>query len=69
MFFGPREVLTFIIERLTFHSGDVITLGSPDNPGLVEPGEEMALWYEGIGTLRKTVADSGRLSCRVRDGG
>jgi 2-keto-4-pentenoate hydratase/2-oxohepta-3-ene-1,7-dioic acid hydratase in catechol pathway len=55
MFFGPREVVSYLSERFTFRPGDVISFGSPANPGLLEPGDEVAVTYEGIGTLRNTV--------------
>jgi 2-keto-4-pentenoate hydratase/2-oxohepta-3-ene-1,7-dioic acid hydratase in catechol pathway len=55
MFIGPREVISFLSERFTFRPGDVVSFGSPANPGLLEPGDEVAIEYEGIGTLRNTV--------------
>ncbi|MFB6206039.1 MAG: fumarylacetoacetate hydrolase family protein [Haloglomus sp.] len=57
MLFKPREVIAFLSERFTFQPGDVVAFGSPANPGLVAPGEEVAITYEGIGTLRNTVVD------------
>jgi 2-keto-4-pentenoate hydratase/2-oxohepta-3-ene-1,7-dioic acid hydratase in catechol pathway len=35
--------------------GDVIAFGSPANPGGVEPGDDVEITYEGVGTLRNTV--------------
>ena len=55
MFIQPREVVSFLSERFTFKPGDVISFGSPANPGLLERGDEIEIWYEGIGTLRNTV--------------
>jgi 2-keto-4-pentenoate hydratase/2-oxohepta-3-ene-1,7-dioic acid hydratase in catechol pathway len=55
MLFDPFEVLAFLSERYTFRPGDVVAFGSPANPGLVEPGEEVDIWYEGIGRLQNTV--------------
>ncbi|WP_435194988.1 fumarylacetoacetate hydrolase family protein [Natronomonas sp. EA1] len=55
MFIKPREVIAFLSERFTFHPGDVISFGSPANPGLLERGDEIAIEYEGIGVLRNTV--------------
>ena len=57
MLFAPNEVVSFLSERFTFAPGDVIAFGSPANPGLIEPGDEIAITYEGIGTLRNTVAE------------
>jgi 2-keto-4-pentenoate hydratase/2-oxohepta-3-ene-1,7-dioic acid hydratase in catechol pathway len=55
MFIGPREIVSFLSERFTFTPGDVISFGSPANPGLLERGDEIEIHYEGIGTLRNTV--------------
>jgi 2-keto-4-pentenoate hydratase/2-oxohepta-3-ene-1,7-dioic acid hydratase in catechol pathway len=55
MLFDPFEVLAFLSERYTFRPDDVVAFGSPANPGLVEPGEEVDIRYEGIGRLRNTV--------------
>ena len=55
MLFGAHEIVSYLSERFTFRPDDVIAFGSPDNPGLVEPGDEVAITYEGVGTLRNTV--------------
>jgi 2-keto-4-pentenoate hydratase/2-oxohepta-3-ene-1,7-dioic acid hydratase in catechol pathway len=55
MFITPREVVSFLSERVTFEPGDVVSFGSPANPGLLEPGDEIEIRYDGIGTLRNTV--------------
>jgi 2-keto-4-pentenoate hydratase/2-oxohepta-3-ene-1,7-dioic acid hydratase in catechol pathway len=60
---GPGEAIAAISERVTLHPGDVVALGSPANPGTVGPGDTIEIWYEGIGTLRNTVAPP-----RGRDG-
>ncbi|MFB6172100.1 MAG: fumarylacetoacetate hydrolase family protein [Haloarculaceae archaeon] len=59
MFIGPREVVSFLSQRFTFRPGDVISFGSPANPGLLEPGDDVRIWYEGIGVLANTVVDPG----------
>ncbi len=51
MLFTPAEIIAFLSERVTLQPGDVIAFGSPANPGEVEPGETVEIWYEGIGTL------------------
>ena len=58
MFNKPRETVAFLSERYTFRPGDVISFGSPANPGLVEPGDEVEIRYEGIGTLRNTIGET-----------
>jgi 2-keto-4-pentenoate hydratase/2-oxohepta-3-ene-1,7-dioic acid hydratase in catechol pathway len=55
MLFDPFEVIRFLSARYTFRPGDVVSFGSPANPGLLEPGNEIEIRYEGIGTLRNTV--------------
>lgn len=55
MFFSPHEVVAFLSERFTLAPGDVISFGSPANPGLVDPGDEVAITYEGVGTLRNRI--------------
>jgi 2-keto-4-pentenoate hydratase/2-oxohepta-3-ene-1,7-dioic acid hydratase in catechol pathway len=57
MFIKPREVVSFLSERFTLKPGDVISFGSPANPGLLERGDEIEIRYEGIGTLRNTVRE------------
>lgn len=55
MIFDPRAVVSFLSERCTLLANDVIAFGSPANPGGIEPGDEIEITYEGIGTLRNTV--------------
>jgi len=57
MLFGPREVVSFLSERFTLRPGDVISFGSPANPGLVEPGETVEITYEGVGKLENTIVE------------
>jgi 2-keto-4-pentenoate hydratase/2-oxohepta-3-ene-1,7-dioic acid hydratase in catechol pathway len=55
MLFDPYEIVSYLSERFTLRPGDVIAFGSPANPGLVEPGDEIEITYEGVGTLRNEV--------------
>ena len=59
MIFDPYDVIAFLSERYTFRPGDVISFGSPANPGVLEPGDDIEITYEGIGTLRNTVVEPG----------
>lgn len=53
---SPATAVAALSERVTLRPGDVVAMGSPANPGTVDPGDEIAVWYEGVGTLRNTVA-------------
>jgi len=55
MIFDPYETIGYLSQRYTFKPGDVISFGSPANPGLVEPGDDIEIYYEGIGRLKNTV--------------
>jgi 2-keto-4-pentenoate hydratase/2-oxohepta-3-ene-1,7-dioic acid hydratase in catechol pathway len=55
MLFDPHEVVSFLSRRVTFRPGDAVAFGSPANPGTIAPGDEVAITYEGVGTLRNTV--------------
>ena len=57
MFFHPAEVVPFLSARVTLQPGDVISFGSPANPGTIKPGDVVEITYDGIGTLRNTVTD------------
>ena len=57
MLFDPFEVVSYLSERFTLRPGDAVAFGSPANPGTVEPGDEIEITYEGIGTLRNTVGE------------
>jgi 2-keto-4-pentenoate hydratase/2-oxohepta-3-ene-1,7-dioic acid hydratase in catechol pathway len=57
MLFDPDEIISYLSERFTFRPGDVVAFGSPANPGLLEPGDEMAITYEGVGTLENSVGE------------
>jgi len=59
MLFDPYDTIAFLSERYTFQPGDVVSFGSPENPGLLEPGDDVEIWYEGIGTLRNEVIAPG----------
>lgn len=57
MLFDVYEIVSSLSKRFTFRPGDVIAFGSPANPGFIESDDEIEITYEGIGTLRNTVAD------------
>lgn len=55
MLFEPAEIIAYLSERFTFEAGDVVAFGSPENPGLIEPGDTVEITYEGVGTLRNSI--------------
>ena len=57
MLFGPREIISYLSKRFTLQPGDIIAFGSPANPGLIHPGDDIAITYDGVGTLANTVTD------------
>lgn len=57
MLFDPAEIIAYLSERFTFEAGDVVAFGSPENPGLIEPGETVEITYEGVGTLQNSVRE------------
>ena len=58
MLFSPSEIVSFLSRRFTLRPGDVIAFGSPANPGTVDPGDEIEITYEGVGTLRNRVVEA-----------
>ncbi|MGQ4554943.1 fumarylacetoacetate hydrolase family protein [Halobellus sp. GM3] len=57
MLFDPYEVISFLSRRFTLLPGDVVAFGSPANPGTIEPGDDVEITYEEIGTLRNSVVE------------
>jgi 2-keto-4-pentenoate hydratase/2-oxohepta-3-ene-1,7-dioic acid hydratase in catechol pathway len=58
MLFGPHEIVAFLSRRVTLRPGDAIAFGSPANPGTVDPGDTIAITYEGVGTLTNRVVET-----------
>jgi 2-keto-4-pentenoate hydratase/2-oxohepta-3-ene-1,7-dioic acid hydratase in catechol pathway len=58
MIIKPREIISFLSARFTLSRNDVISFGSPANPGLLKPADEIEIRYENIGTLRNTVKET-----------
>ena len=60
--FDVDELVSYISDAMTLRPGDVISTGTPggvgvfrDPPELLEPGDEVAVEVEGIGTLTNSV--------------
>ncbi|WP_410766617.1 fumarylacetoacetate hydrolase family protein [Haloferax sp. DFSO60] len=58
MLFPPAKIISHLSEHYTFQPGDVVSFGSPANPGLVEPGETVEIWYEGVGILKHEIVEA-----------
>jgi 2-keto-4-pentenoate hydratase/2-oxohepta-3-ene-1,7-dioic acid hydratase in catechol pathway len=50
-----EELVSFISHVMTLLPGDVIATGTPAGIGPLEPGDEVAVTVEGVGTLRNPV--------------
>ncbi len=62
MVFGVRELIAFITQAITLEPGDLIATGTPagvgafrDPPRWLQPGDEVTIEIEGIGTLTNPV--------------
>ena len=59
MIFSVAEQIAFLSSRVTLYPGDVILSGTPAGVGMphkqfIEPGDEIEVWVENIGTLKNT---------------
>ena len=55
MLFGPGEVISVISRYNTLHPGDVVWLGTDEQPRDLNPGDVIEAEITGIGMLRNTV--------------
>ncbi|HLN18531.1 MAG TPA: fumarylacetoacetate hydrolase family protein [Acidimicrobiales bacterium] len=55
--FAPEEVLSYLSRFLTLSPGDVVTLGTPDAPPEVRPGDVVEVEVEGVGVLTNRVVE------------
>jgi 2-keto-4-pentenoate hydratase/2-oxohepta-3-ene-1,7-dioic acid hydratase in catechol pathway len=60
--FDVEEVVAYVSRQMTLRPGDVLSTGTPagvgvfmDPPGLLEPGDDVAVEVEGVGTLENHV--------------
>jgi 2-keto-4-pentenoate hydratase/2-oxohepta-3-ene-1,7-dioic acid hydratase in catechol pathway len=59
MILGVAELVAFISSYATLLPGDVILTGTPEGVGEIQPGQEISIEIEGIGTLTNPVTGSG----------
>lgn len=54
--YSVGDMVSFVSRYTTLEPGDLISLGTPDIPPALEPGDEVEIEIEGIGVLRNVVA-------------
>lgn len=64
LLFRIPEILSYASRNITLHAGDVIATGTPagvgffrNPPACMDPGDEISVTVEGIGTLTNTVVE------------
>jgi 2-keto-4-pentenoate hydratase/2-oxohepta-3-ene-1,7-dioic acid hydratase in catechol pathway len=55
MQFKIPEIVSFLSEAITLEPGDLISTGTPEGVGQVQPGDEIEAEIEGIGKLRCSI--------------
>ncbi len=60
MIFPVRELIAFISSIMTLNPGDVILTGTPAGVGKLNPGDEVTVEIEGIGSLTNKVREDDR---------
>jgi len=55
MIFSIPQLVSYISSIMTLDPGDVILTGTPAGVGSLEPGDEVEITIEGIGTLRNSI--------------
>jgi 2-keto-4-pentenoate hydratase/2-oxohepta-3-ene-1,7-dioic acid hydratase in catechol pathway len=65
MIYSVAKLVSYISELVELKPGDVITTGTPEGVGVfqdisLEPGDDVEVEIEGLGTLRNTVAEAER---------
>ena len=55
MVFSVPKLISYISRIMTLEPGDVIATGTPEGIGALEPGDEVEVEIEGVGTLRNPV--------------
>jgi 2-keto-4-pentenoate hydratase/2-oxohepta-3-ene-1,7-dioic acid hydratase in catechol pathway len=57
MMFGVGEVIAYVTSFMTLLPGDIIATGTPAGVGPMQPGDDVAVTVEGIGTLTNRVVE------------
>ena len=56
--FGIERLVSFISHVMTLEAGDLIITGTPPGIGPLQPGDEIEVRIEGIGSLKNSVRDA-----------
>lgn len=59
MIFSIQQILLFVSSIMTLEPGDLILTGTPAGVGLLQPGDQVSVHIDGIGTLVNPVAAQG----------
>jgi 2-keto-4-pentenoate hydratase/2-oxohepta-3-ene-1,7-dioic acid hydratase in catechol pathway len=55
MIFNLGAILAYVSSFLTLEPGDLIATGTPAGVGPMQPGDQVSIEIEGLGTLTNTV--------------
>ena len=55
---GVAELVSYITASMTLLPGDVILTGTPAGVGSMQPGDEVSISIDGLGTLTNPVAEA-----------
>lgn len=55
LIFSVPEILSYVSGFMTLEPGDVVLTGTPDGVGPLQPGDEVEITIDAIGTLRNSV--------------
>ena len=51
LLFPVADLVSYLSQAITLRPGDVILTGTPSGVGPVQPGDEVEIWVEGVGSL------------------
>jgi len=59
MIFSVEQLMMYISSIMTLEPGDLILTGTPAGVGLLQPGDQVSVHIDGIGTLVNPVTGQG----------
>lgn len=66
--FGVPYLVSFISKVMTLYPGDLIITGTPSGIGPMQPGDEIEVRIEGIGSLRNRVVEMKSEAWKLKNG-